>query len=144
MKYLITLLTLIMSVTAYGQTVRSYMQNETVSQTAYGYGPIGNVPQNAGTWVQWDASGNAIMMMDGTCWSRVGSMDGLIHYRYAGTNCAPMPLCQYQEAVFNGDFSQMRVIYSFGPSGMGVPMMGIYTYIGGGTQPAIDWINRNY
>lgn len=121
------------------QTVRSYMEREIVGQSVQG--PISEVPQHAGTWVEWDASGDVITMMDGTRWRQTGSVDGQIHYRYAGSTQQPAPYTQLIEAVFNQDFSRMNIRYSFGTPGMGISMIGVYRYLGDGKQFAEDWIN---
>lgn len=123
----------------YAQTCRSYMEQEIMTQTAYG--PISEVPQHSGTWVEWNANGNTITMMDGSQWSLTKSMDGLVHYRYTGTSGQPQQYTRLQEAVFNKDFSKMKILYAFGPMGMPVQMVGIYVCLGDGKQLAEDWIN---
>ena len=121
------------------QISRSYMQNEIIGQSVQG--PISEVPQHSGTWVEWSASGDSITMMDDTQWKRTKSLDGNIHYRYTDTIGQNHPYTQLVEAIFNKDYSKMNIRYVFGPVGMGVQMVGKYSYIGDGKQPAEDWIN---
>lgn len=141
MKGYITLLFtfLISCISCYAQTCRSYMEQEIMTQTAYG--PISEVPQHSGTWVEWDASGNTITMMDGSEWEQVRASDGLVHYRYTGTSGQTQRYTRLQEAVFNKDFSKMKIRYSFGPVGMPVQMVGNYVCLGYGKQLAEEWIN---
>lgn len=121
------------------QYSRSYMENEIVGQSIQG--PISEVPQHAGTWVEWDSSGDNIVMVDGTKWKKSKSLDGNIHYQYVGTNSQLERFTQYIEAIFNSDFTKMNIRYIFGPKGMGVQMVGKYSYLGDGKRPAEDWIN---
>lgn len=121
------------------QTSRSYMENEIIGQSVQG--PISEVPQHAGTWVEWDASGDNIVMMDGTKWKKSKSIDGNIHYRYVGTNGQPERFTQYIEAIFNTDLSKMNIRYTFGPIGMSIQMVGKYSCLGDGKQLAEEWIN---
>lgn len=121
------------------QLTRSYMQNEIIGQSVQG--PISEVPQHSGTWVEWSATGDAITMMDGTQWKQTKSLDGNIHYRYTGTTGQSQPYTQFLEAIFNKDYSKMNIRYVFGPMGMGVQMVGKYSYLGDGKQLAEDWIN---
>lgn len=128
-----------MPIIANTQTIRSYMQNEIIGQSVQG--PISEVPQHSGTWVEWSASGDTITMMDGTQWKQTKSIDGNIHYRYIGTTGQNQPYTQLLEVIFNKDFSKMNVRYVFGPMGMGIQMVGKYSYIGDGKQLAEDWID---
>ena len=141
MKGLITIVfaMLIAGISCNAQTSRSYMEQEIMTQTAYG--PISEVPQRSGTWVEWDANGETITMMDGSQWKLTKTLDGLIHYRYTGTSGQSQQYTRLQEAVFNKDFSKMKIIYAFGPMGMSVHMVGIYVCLGDGKQLAEDWIN---
>lgn len=123
----------------FAQTIRSYMEKEIVTQSAYG--PISEIPRHAGTWGEWNASGDTITMMDGSQWKQTKSMDGFIHYRNTGTSGLPQPYTKLQEAVFNKDFTKMKIRYTFGPMGMPVQMVGIYTCLGEGKQLAEEWIN---
>ena len=122
------------------QTSRSYMEKEIVTQSAYG--PISEVPMHSGTWVEWDANGNHIIMMDGSKWTRTNSNDGLLHYKYAGTSGQLPPYTRLIEAVFTTDYLKMNIRYSFGPAGMPVLMSGKYVLLGDGKQLAIDWVNQ--
>lgn len=135
----IVLAILISVISCNAQTSRSYMEQEIMTQTAYG--PISDVPQHSGTWVEWDTSGNTITMTDGSEWERTKSLDGLIHYRYTGISGQPQPYTRPQEAIFKKDFSKMKIHYEFGPMGMPVQMVGIYVCLGDGKQFAEDWIN---
>ena len=121
------------------QFSRSYMQNEIFGQSVQG--PISEVPQHSGTWVEWSMAGDSITMMDGSLWKETKSLDGNIHYRYSGTIGQSQPYTQFIETIFNKDFSKMNIRYIFGPMGMGVQMVGKYSYIGEGKQLAEDWIN---
>ena len=121
------------------QELRSYMENEIIGQSIQG--PIYEVPQHAGTWVEWDASGDNIIMMDGTKWMKSNSFDGNIHYRYIGTDGQPERFTHYIEAIFNADFTKMNIPYAFGPVGMSVQMVGKYSCLGDGKQLAEEWIN---
>lgn len=121
------------------QTIRSYMQNEIIGQSVQG--PISEVPQHSGTWVEWSVSGDVITMMDGTQWKQTKSSDGNLHYRYTGTNGQNQPYIQLLEAIFNKDYSKMNIRYVFGPMGMGVQMVGKYSCLGDGKQLAEDWVN---
>lgn len=121
------------------QTIRSYMENEIIGQSVQG--PISEVPQHSGTWVEWSAKGDSITMMDGTQWKQTRTLDGSIHYRYTGTTRQNQPYTQLLEAIFNKDYSQMNIRYVFGPMGMCVQMVGKYSYLGDGKQLAEDWIN---
>ena len=122
-----------------GQTSRSYMENEIIGQSVQG--PISEVPQHSGTWVEWSVSNDAITMMDGSQWKLTKSLDGNIHYRYTGTTSQAQPYTQFIEAIFNKDYSKMNIRYVFGPMGMGIQMEGKYSYLGDGKQLAEDWIN---
>lgn len=137
----ITLLVVIIlsSISVLAQTVRSYMEKEIVGQSVQSL--ISEVPQHSGTWVEWSASGDAITMMDGSQWKQTKSYDGNIHYRYSGTLGQPEPYTQFIEAIFNKDYTKMSIRYVFGPMGMGVQMVGKYSYLGDGRQAAEDWVN---
>lgn len=115
------------------------MENEIIGQSVQG--PISEVPQHSGTWVEWSAKGDSITMMDGTQWKQTRTLDGSIHYRYTGTTRQNQPYTQLLEAIFNKDYSQMNIRYVFGPMGMCVQMVGKYSYLGDGKQLAEDWIN---
>lgn len=115
------------------------MVKEIIGQSVQG--PISEVPMHEGTWVEWDSSENNIVMMDGTKWQRTKSIDGLIHYKYVGTNGQPQKFTVLQEAIFSPDWTKMKIRYSFGMPGMLVPMVGVYNLLGDGKQLAIDWIN---
>lgn len=130
---------LITGISCNAQTSRSYMEQEIMTQTAYG--PISEVPQHSGIWVEWDASGKTITMMDGSNWKQAKSLDGLIHYRYTGTSGQPQQYTRLHEAIFNKDFSKMKIRYEFSPMGMPVQMVGIYVCLGDGKLLAEDWIN---
>lgn len=52
---------LITGISCNAQTSRSYMEQEIMTQTAYG--PISEVPQHSGTWVEWSMAGDSITMM---------------------------------------------------------------------------------
>lgn len=138
---ILVLVTLTSVFTNNAQTIRSYMENEIICQSVQG--PISEAPQHSGTWVEWSSSGDTITMMDGSLWKLNKSIDGLIHYRYTGTSRQPQPYTQQFEAIFNKDFSQMKICYAFGPIGMTVNMVGIYSYLGDGKQLAEDWINMS-
>lgn len=125
--------------TSKAQTSRSYMEQEIMTQTAYG--PISEVPQHSGTWVEWSMAGDSITMMDGSEWKLTKSLDGLIHYRYTGTSGQIQQYTRLHEAIFNKDYSKMKIRYDFGPVGMPVQMVGIYVCLGDGKQLAEDWIN---
>lgn len=125
--------------TSKAQTARSYMENEIIGQSVQG--PISEVPQHSGTWVEWSAAGDSITMMDGTQWKQKKSLDGNIHYHYTGTTGQNQPYTQLLEVIFNKDYSKMNIRYIFGPMGMGVQMVGKYSYLGDGKQLAEDWIN---
>lgn len=142
MRPYISILLLVSCVfTSIAQSSRSYMENEIIGQSVQG--PISEVPQHSGTWVEWSASGDAIIMMDGSQWKQTKSLDGNIHYRYAGTTGKAQPYTQFIEAIFNKDYSKMNIRYVFGPIGMGIQMVGKYSYIGDGKQLAEDWINMS-
>lgn len=130
---------LISAISCNAQTSRSFMQNEIVGQSLQG--SISEIPQHAGTWVEWDSTGKQITMMDGTRWERVKSIDGLLHYRFVGSSQPLQPYTQLYEAVFKKDFSKLVIRYSFGPMGMAVQMIGRYSCLGEGKQLAEDWIN---
>lgn len=121
------------------QVVRSYMQNEIIGHTVQG--PISEVPQHSGIWVEWSVAGDAITMMDGSQWKQTKSIDGNIHYRYVGTTGQNQAYTQFLEAIFNKNYSKMNIRYVFGPMGMGIQMVGKYSYLGDGKQLAEDWIN---
>lgn len=121
------------------QTIRSYMENEIIGYSVQG--PISEVPQHSGTWVEWSATGDVISMMDGTQWKQTKSYDGNMHYRYTGTTGLNQPYTQLLEAIFNADYSKMNIRYLFGPMGMAIQMVGKYSHIGDGKQLAEDWIN---
>lgn len=127
------------SLIGYCQCIRSYMQNEIIGQSVQG--PISEVPQHSGTWVEWSVSGDVITMMDGSQWKQIKSYDGNLHYRYTGTTGQNQPYTQLLEAIFNKDYSKMNIRYVFGPMGMGVQMVGKYSCLGDGKQLAKDWIN---
>lgn len=130
---------LISGISCNAQTSRSYMEQEVMTQTAYG--PISEVPQHSGTWVEWSMAGDSITMMDGSEWKLTKSLDGLVHYRYTGTSGQIQQYTRLHEAIFNKDFSKMKIRYEFGPMGMPVQMVGIYVCLGDGKQLAEDWIN---
>lgn len=113
MRYFIFILTILQftSLIACGQNIRSYMHNEIIGPSFQG--PISEVPQHSGTWVECDASGNKITMMDGSQWEQTNSSDGLIHYRYAGTSGQLQQYTRLQEAIFNKDFSKMKIRYAY-------------------------------
>lgn len=136
---LIFIAILSLSWTSKAQTSRSYMEQEIMTQTAYG--PISEVPQHSGTWVEWSMAGDSITMMDGSEWKLTKSLDGLIHYRYTGTSGQIQQYTRLHEAIFNKDYSKMKIRYDFGPVGMPVQMVGIYVCLGDGKQLAEDWIN---
>lgn len=142
-QFIIAILTTILCsmVVCNAQTSRSYMENEIIGQSIQG--PIYEVPHHAGTWVEWDASGDNIVMMDGTMWKKSRSLDGNVHYRYVGTNGQTERFTQYIEAIFNTDFSKMNIRYTFGPMGMSLQMVGKYSCLGDGKQLAEDWINMS-
>lgn len=121
---------------------RSYIASQILTQGAYG--PIAEIPQNQGAWVSWSNDGNTIMMSDGTQWYYLQDYNGNHHYSYAGTTGVAMPNTQYNQAVFNYDYSAMSIYYSFGMPGMMIQMRSDWQYIGDGTQPAYDWITGNY
>lgn len=121
---------------------RSYMTSQILTQGAYG--PIAEVPQNQGGWVTWSSDGKTITMSDGTQWRYLQDNNGYHHYTYAGTTGVAMPNTQYNQAVFNHDYSTMAIFYSFGMPGMMIQMRSDWQYIGEGTQPANDWITGNY
>lgn len=127
------------SLLSYGQTIRSYMEKEIIGQSVQG--SISEVPQHSGTWVEWSTSGDTITMMDGTQWKQKKSLDGYIHYSYTGTIGQNQAYTQFLETVFNKDYSKMNIRYIFGPIGMGVQMVGKYSYLGDGKQLAENWIN---
>lgn len=127
--------------TSKAQTSRSYMENELVGQSVRG--PISEVPLHAGTWVEWDSTGDNIVMMDGTKWKKSRSLEGNIHYQYIGTNGQPERFTQYIEAIFNPDFTKMNIRYAFGPMGMSIQMIGKYSCLGEGKQLAEEWINMS-
>lgn len=137
--YLLLFLLLSFADDSIAQHSRSYMQNEIIGQSVQG--PISEVPQHSGTWVEWSASGDTITMMDGTQWKQTKSLDGNIHYRYTGTTGQNQQYTQLIEVIFNKDFSKMNIRYVFGPIGMGIQMVGKYSYLGDGKQLAEDWIN---
>lgn len=122
--------------------IRSYMTSQILTQGAYG--PIAEVPQNQGGWVSWSNDGKTITMSDGTQWRYLQDNNGYHHYSYAGTTGVAMPNTQYNQAVFNHDYSTMAIFYSFGMPGMMIQMRSDWQYIGEGTQPAYDWITGNY
>lgn len=124
-----------------GQTSRSYIENEIIGQSVQG--PISEVPQHSGTWVEWSTSGDTITMMDGTQWKQKKSLDGYIHYSYTGTIGQNQAYTQFLEVIFNKDYSKMNIRYVFGPMGMGIQMVGKYSYLGDGKQLAEDWINMH-
>lgn len=102
-------------------------------------------PQNQGTYVEFYNDGNRIVLLDGTYWKYEGRTNyGVIVYRYAGTNSVPMPGTQYQVLTFNSDYSKMKIGYVFGFMGMYNQMMSVWSYIGEGREPAIQWINGDY
>ena len=121
------------------QTIRSYMEQEIMTQTAYG--PISEVTQHSGTWVEWSMAGDSITMMDGSEWKLTKSLDGLVHYRYTGTSGQIQQYTKLHEVIFNKNFSKMKIRYDFGPMGVPVQMVGIYVCLGDGKQLAEDWIN---
>lgn len=127
------------SLFASAQGVKSYMENEIVGQSVQG--PLSEVPQHSGTWVEWDATGDNIVMMDGTKWKKANSSDGLLHYRYVGTSGQAPSFTQLIEAIFSADLIKMNIRYNFGPAGMSIPMVGKYSLLGDGAQLAIDWVN---
>lgn len=137
--FLLSMICLFLTALSYAQTTRSYMENEIIGQSAQS--PISEVPQHAGTWVEWDASGDNIIMMDGTKWKNSSALDGNVHYRYVGTNGQPERFTQYIEVIFSSDFTKMNIRYAFGPMGMTIQMVGKYSYLGDGKQLAEDWIN---
>lgn len=139
MKIIVYLLISIIPISINAQTIRSYIENEIIGQSAQG--PISEVPQHSGTWVEWTGIGDTITMMDGTTWEKSSSFDGNIHYRYVGTNGQPERFTQYIEAIFNADYTKMNIRYAFGPMGMSVQMVGKYSCLGDGKQPAEEWIN---
>lgn len=123
--------------------IRSYMQKETVGQSANG--PIYNVPQNMSTWVEWSEDGRAIQMMDGTIWGYQGQdYNRIHHYKYAGTSSGSMPGTNYVEVMFSPNYDYMQINYTFGMMGMYTPMVSKWEYIGEGAQAAYDWMNGNY
>lgn len=138
-KVIITLVAIISIFTLSAQTIRSYMQNEIFGQSVQG--PISEVPQHSGTWVEWSMAGDSIKMMDGSEWKLTKSLDGLIHYRYTSTSGQIQQYTRLHEAIFNKDFSKMKIRYEVGPMGMPVQMVGIYVCLGDGKQLAEDWIN---
>ncbi len=139
MRTIILYIFLSISFVSLAQTSRSYMEQEIVTQTVQG--PLSEVPQHAGTWVEWDSTDNNILMMDGTKWKRIQSTDGLIHYRYVSGSGITQPYTKPIETIFNKDFSKMKIRYEFGPMGMPIQMVGIYVCLGDGKQLAEDWIN---
>lgn len=114
---LILIVVTLNSVFAYSQSVRSYMENEIIGQSVQG--PISEVPQHSGIWVEWSAAGDTITMMDGNQWKQTKSLDGNIHYRYTGPSGQSQPYIQLLEVIFNKDYSKMNIRYVFGPMGMG-------------------------
>lgn len=138
-RLIIVVLFVFCTMACMAQTAKSYMQNEIVGQSLQG--PISEIPQHAGTWVEWDSTGRRITMMDGTRWERVKSIDGLLHYRFVGSSQPLHPYTQLYEAVFKKDFSKLVIRYSFGPMGMTVQMTGRYSCLGEGKQLAEEWIN---
>lgn len=92
----------------------------------------------------WSSDGKTITMSDGTQWRYLQDNNGYHHYTYVGTTGVAMPNTQYNQAVFNHDYSTMAIFYSFGMSGMMIQMRSDWQYIGEGTQPANDWITGNY
>lgn len=141
MKGLITIVLAMMitGISCKAQTFRSYMEQEIMTKTVYG--PISEVPQHSATWVEWSMAGDSITMMDGSEWELTKSLDGLVHYRYTGTSGQIQQYTRLHEAIFNKDFSKMKIRYEFGPMGMTVQMVGIYVCLGDGKQLAEDWIN---
>lgn len=138
-KSLIIVFAIVNAMSIHAQTIRSYMQNEIIGQSFQG--PISEVPLHSGTWVEWSAACDAITMMDGTQWKQMKSLDGNKHYRYTGTTGLNQPYTQLVEVIFNKDYSKMNIRYVFGPMGMGIQMVGKYSYLGDGKQLAEDWIN---
>ena len=67
--------------------------------------------------------------------------DEIFRRKHTDTIGQNHPYTQLVEAIFNKDYSKMNIRYVFGPVGMGVQMVGKYSYIGDGKQPAEDWIN---
>ncbi len=139
-RYITIIVTLIYSyLLCDAQIIRSYIENEIIGQSVQG--PISEVSQHSGTWVEWFAAGDSITMRDGTQWKQTKSLDGNIHYRYIGTTGKAQPYTQFIEAIFNKDYSKMNIRYVFGPMGMCVQMAGKYSYLGDGKQLAEEWIN---
>lgn len=127
----------------HAQIVRSYIQRETIGQSANG--PIYNVSQNIATWVEWSEDGSAIQMLDGTQWRYKGQdFSGVHHYQYAGTSMMAMPGTNYIEAMFSSNFQQMQINYTFGFMGMYTPMVSKWGFIGEGKEAAFGWMDGNY
>lgn len=86
---------------------RSYMTSQVLTQGAYG--SIEEIPQNQGGWVIWPSDSKTIIMSDGTQWRYLQDNNGYHHYTYAGTTGVAMPNTQYNQAVFNHDYSTMAI-----------------------------------
>lgn len=112
------------------QMSRCCIEKEIVVQSASGH--ISEVPLHAGMWVEWETARDVITMMDGSLWKNTKSTDGLIHYRYIGTSGRPQSYTKLTEAIFNKDFTKMKIHYTFDPMGMFVNMVGIYTCLSNG------------
>ena len=103
--------------------------------------PYNRIPQRAGILGKLAVSVYRTTMMDGPKWKLTKSLDGLIHYRYTGTSGQIQQYTRLHEAIFNNDFSKIKIRYEFGSMGMPVQMVGIYVCLGDGKQLAEDWIN---
>lgn len=125
------------------QTIRSYACMEQGTQGQY---PI--VPQNIATAATWIDNGT-VELTDGTIWRfQRQNYDGTYCYYFAGLKQFNMALpgTNYQALYFSADYSMMKMVYMFSPMGAfgQIQMYSLYSFIGYGVQPSIDWSNQNY
>lgn len=122
------------------QTVRSYA---CIEQGTQGQCPI--APTNSAITATW-YDNNTVKLSDGTIWRfQSRNYDGTFCYSFAGLdqyNMA-MPGTNYQALYISADYSMMKMVYMFGPMGgpFGqIQMYSLYSFIGNGYQPSIDWM----